>query len=671
LYHLQSQMKSAMQIALWMALLLAPVQATTPVGGVIKLLDDLKVKIEEEQHAQATACSAKDQQMKDLNAEETQNIGTFQTQIQENVATIGMLATGIAEHGARITSHTATITTSEHDQQAAREVRQSENKHHQALEAELEEAIELVGRASMDLTKNCADQGQDQPQSLAQLTRLTQSTVLTTGTKQKLQSLMKKQPAAYAYEHKCEGILDTLREIKALFTKEVNDARKAEAERDNEFNLLIQDQTFLVENSRQKRTSHQSGMSEKQSTKADVESNLVATKADLKTSQTVLADVNSVIAADSETCERNKALQDQELEAIAKAVSILRGNPADFAKDRVAVTDVVSDSASSFSSYSQLHSFVKSPSQSRAVQYIQEQAAQLNSRILANLATHVQADDPFKKVKQMIEDLLNKLMEQAGNEAEHKGWCDTELATNEQTRHEKSTMVHNLLATEDSLSSKIAELESDIAQLTKDVTKAEANLAEQRQTHTQEQSLREQVIKEGKIAQEMLSQARATLEAFFHENEPSAFLQQPDRLNGKIVRIQKYDSQLLSRKGGIIGFLDVIGSGFARQIAETQSALSVSQTQFDKFETDTKVEIAAKNADIKHKQNARQDSKQDLADTEADRLSTQDELTAALHYYDKLKPSCVDAGVSHEDRVARRQEEIESLKKALAILNGD
>ena len=29
-----------------------------------------------------------------------------------------------------------------------------------------------------------------------------------------------------------------------------------------------------------------------------------------------------------------------------------------------------------------------------------------------------------------------------------------------------------------------------------------------------------------------------------------------------------------------------------------------------------------------------------------------------LEYYDKLKPSCVDAGVSYEERVARREAEI-------------
>ena len=34
----------------------------------------------------------------------------------------------------------------------------------------------------------------------------------------------------------------------------------------------------------------------------------------------------------------------------------------------------------------------------------------------------------------------------------------------------------------------------------------------------------------------------------------------------------------------------------------------------------------------------------------------------------ELKPVCVDTGMSYEERVARREDEIESLKKALCIL---
>merc|ERR1719198_2137513 len=50
---------------------------------------------------------------------------------------------------------------------------------------------------------------------------------------------------------------------------------------------------------------------------------------------------------------------------------------------------------------------------------------------------------------------------------------------------------------------------------------------------------------------------------------------------------------------------------------------------------------------------------------------TQEELDAALEYYEKLKPDCVDQGLSYEDRRQNRKDEIESLKEALRILAGE
>ena len=40
------------------------------------------------------------------------------------------------------------------------------------------------------------------------------------------------------------------------------------------------------------------------------------------------------------------------------------------------------------------------------------------------------AADPFGKVRKMIKDMIIKLMEEANEETEHKGWCDGELGAN-------------------------------------------------------------------------------------------------------------------------------------------------------------------------------------------------------------------------------------------------
>merc|ERR1740129_407818 len=98
---------------------------------------------------------------------------------------------------------------------------------------------------------------------------------------------------------------------------------------------------------------------------------------------------------------------------------------------------------------------------------------------------------------------------------------------------------------------------------------------------------------------------------------------------------------------------------------------TVAQKTFEELMTNSKVDQAQKSKDIEHKETKRQEQTQALPTKTSDLHGTQNELDAALTYYDKLKPSCVDSGVSYSDRVGRRKEEIESLQEALRILNGE
>ena len=96
-----------------------------------------------------------------------------------------------------------------------------------------------------------------------------------------------------------------------------------------------------------------------------------------------------------------------------------------------------------------------------------------------------------------------------------------------------------------------------------------------------------------------------------------------------------------------------------------------TKAEYDTFMTDSKVDKESKTTDIEHKTTKKQDENQALTLKKSDLEGTQKELDAALAYFDKLKPSCVDAGVSYEDRVGRREEEVKSLQEALQILNGE
>merc|ERR1719335_1492740 len=123
----------------------------------------------------------------------------------------------------------------------------------------------------------------------------------------------------------------------------------------------------------------------------------------------------------------------------------------------------------------------------RLVEFLKIKAKELNSRVLAMLALRVTAD-PFKKVRKMIRDLITKLEEEAAAEAEHKGWCDEELATNEQTRKEKTAGCEALHAEIDELEATIAKLTEDLAELAAEIAAIDKAVKEATEIRSKEKA---------------------------------------------------------------------------------------------------------------------------------------------------------------------------------------
>merc|ERR1719321_2176973 len=117
----------------------------------------------------------------------------------------------------------------------------------------------------------------------------------------------------------------------------------------------------------------------------------------------------------------------------------------------------------------------------------------------------------------MIKDLIVKLMEEANEEAEHKGWCDTELSTNEQTRKEKTEKVEMLTAEIDELEASIAKLTEDIAKLTTAVTELNNAIAKATGIRAEEKAKNIDTIKDAQAAQIAVANALSVLKGFYEK----------------------------------------------------------------------------------------------------------------------------------------------------------
>merc|ERR1719281_2130867 len=120
---------------------------------------------------------------------------------------------------------------------------------------------------------------------------------------------------------------------------------------------------------------------------------------------------------------------------------------------------------------------------------------------------------------------------------------------------------------------------------------------------------------------------------------------------------------------GIMGQLAVIESDFERTIEETNTQESDAEDEFQTYKTDTEQDIsdkedlgASKKSEQGETEGVLSDAKDDLAEHSTLKKEANDKLR-------KLKPSCVSTGSDYAETVARREQEIESLKNAYIILD--
>jgi hypothetical protein len=298
----------------------------------------------------------------------------------------------------------------------------------------------------------------------------------------------------------------------------------------------------------------------------------------------------------------------------------------------------------------------------RALALLQREAQHLQSTHLMTLIASAN-ENPFAKVIDMIEALLEKMKEEAAQEADHKAWCDDELKSNKQLRDVKESDVARLDSEIEDLTVNIQKMAQKIETLAAEqaeLTKAMSEATVQRSAEKQENEL---AVKEAKQAQVAIKQAVVVLKEFY---EKQAFIQK----NLQVPEMESYKG-MQGTSGGVLGMMEVIESDFARVEADATSAEFQAAEQYDKFMADGKIDQQAKHdeefkttLEKDHAEYAREQAQKDLD-------ATQEQLTMANKYYQELKPQCVEVQVSYEERAARRKQEIEALKKAYKILSGD
>merc|ERR1719321_2212113 len=300
----------------------------------------------------------------------------------------------------------------------------------------------------------------------------------------------------------------------------------------------------------------------------------------------------------------------------------------------------------------------------RPVELLKTKSKELKSSVLSALATKVAAD-PFAKIKKLVQELIERLLQEAADEANQKGWCDKELTNAKQQRTYKADAVKMLNSQLENAEAKRDKLAEEIATLTTEIAELTDSLSTTTAFRAAESAENAATVSEAEEGQAAVEQAIDVLDHFYKTAaKAEVFVQERTSGVDDDLPDTGFSGANKGSQGaatGILGMLDVIKSDFIRTIKETEKAEKEAETEFIEFERTTKVSLSTKTSTKTNNEAEKAATITEISDALADMREEQTLLDKALQELEELRPACIDTGMSYEERVARREQEIEAL----------
>merc|ERR1719350_1309393 len=138
----------------------------------------------------------------------------------------------------------------------------------------------------------------------------------------------------------------------------------------------------------------------------------------------------------------------------------------------------------------------------------------LGSTALAMLAMHV-AEDPFLKVKDLIQKLIERLVKESTEEATKRGFCNTEVGKAETSRDARFEDTNNLDNDIQELNVKESELTSENAVLKREIKVLGEEIDKAVEDRKTEKANNANVIKQAKDGRMAVAEAIDILKVFY------------------------------------------------------------------------------------------------------------------------------------------------------------
>merc|ERR1719384_90025 len=450
-------------------------------------------------------------------------------------------------------------------------------------------------------------------------------------------------PDPAVYKGQSGGIIDTLGDLLEKAESQLAELRNKETASLHEFQILKQSLEDKIKYETKELEEAKTGIAASNEKKATAEGDLEVTTKNLNEDITALSDLHHECLTKAQDYEAETKSRGEELTAIATAKKAISETTAGAADLSYGLNQV------SFMQRSQSGGL-------KVVRFLRELAQQKHFPALAQLSMRMDAairtsDDPFGKVKGLIQDMIERLEKEAEADATEKAYCDKELAETNAKKDAKTTEIKKLSTKIDQMTSRSAQLKGEVAELEKGLSalaKAQAEMdkirLEEKEAYTKAKAEMEAGIKGVQLALKVLRDYYAKDKAHAADEGGGA---------------------------GIIGLLEVVESDFSKGLIEMTSTEEAAAAAYDAETKENEIEKVTKEQDVKYKNEEAAGLDKATAEATSDKSGVQEELDAVLEYLKGIEDRCIAKPETYEERVARRTAELNGLKEALSILENE
>jgi len=646
-----------------------------PVSKVITLLKDMQEQLEKEADQDEEVYNNMVCWCKTNDKEKTQAVADAQTSIAQLTTVIETTAAESARLAQELETHQEDLAKSKESLDTATAIREKQLASFTDEEKDMLQSIKALEAAIIVLSKHQAqgasflDRGLGASVAATVQYQLERHSSLLMGIvtpqQRRLVLALGQQPSyRQSYSSQSGEIFGILRQMKETF-----ESNLAETQKDETWNRQAYEELKAAKEAEIKAT--QEAIDQKRTRKADNDERNAQAKEDIEDLRNALSADGAFLLDLKERCAQTEhqyservAMRQTEAQAISEAITILSDDAA-----RDTFSKVMNPAA--FFQRTARRSRGGDARRTHAVEMLRSVGAKLDDPRLSALAATVKLD-PMTRVKEAIDKLVEELLQEKELESQKRDACISRQHENEKLT-ETFTRDHSDLESKiEGYTQSVKDANETVTALTAEIAEMELEVKRAGEDRAAETKIFQATVADQREMQALLAKALMVLKAVYAKKEvpvtPTALVQTRGSQEPPPKGFETYGANRAA--GGVLGLIEQIIESTKALEQETIRDEQKLQEDYERFVSDTNKSVSLKRQQIVNQNAAKAMAEQALITAKEDLKAKAEELENLGQTASAISMDCDFLVRNFDVRAQARDEEIEALREAKAVLSG-